>query len=178
LNHFDEEHCPVCDRTWDPAAFRAHLAAKLERFSQATEKRKALEAQLALIVSDIAALRSAILSVRTLGNSLKHPIDVTLLSSVEETLTKRIAQLQKLLPLEETAAALNSAGEIPDMSPAITGITLAVAAIPEPSKQDAAHEFLVLAQERLEAYRTAALAMQEQQEQAQRSKKVFEVSQT
>jgi DNA repair exonuclease SbcCD ATPase subunit len=67
LKHFDEEHCPVCDVAWDPAAFRAHLAAKLERFSRATAKRKALETQLNLIVGEIATLRSAISSVRALG---------------------------------------------------------------------------------------------------------------
>ena len=175
LKQFDEEHCPVCDVVWDPAAFRAHLNAKLERFSQATAKRKALEAQLILIVGDMASIRSAIASVRALGASLKQPIDVTSLTSAEERLAKRIAPLQQLLPLDEAAAALASAHEIPDISQAVTAITEAVAAIPEPSKQDAAREFLVLAQERLEAYRAAGLALQEQQERTQRAKKVFEV---
>jgi hypothetical protein len=175
LQHFDEEHCPVCDVAWDPAAFRALLAAKLERFSRVTAKRKALEAQLSLIVGEIATLRSAISSVRILGASLKQPVDVTLLSNAEETLAKRIAPLQKLLPLEDTAAALENGHEIPDISHVVTAITEAVAAIPEPSKQDAAREFLVLAQERLEAYRAAALALQEQQERAQGAKKVCDV---
>jgi hypothetical protein len=175
LKQFDDERCPVCDVVWDPAAFRAHLTAKLEQFSQAAAKRTALEAQLALIAGDMIRLRGAIASVCALGASLKQPIDVTLLASTEEGLAKRIASLQQLLPLEETAAALASAHEIPDISQAVTAITEAVAAIPEPSKQDAARDFLVLAQERLEAYRAAELALQEQQERAQRAKKVFEV---
>lgn len=175
LKHFDEEHCPVCDLPWEPAAFRAHLAGKLKHLSEVTAKREALEAQLALIIDRLVAVRGSISAVRVLGALLKEPVDVSCLESAEKTITAQIAQLQKLLPLEDTASVIESVRELPNISEAVAAITGGVAAIPEPSKQEAARDFLVIAQERLETYRAAAVALKKCQERAERSKKVCEV---
>src|SRR3546814_16374443 len=64
-------------------------------------------------------------------------------------------QLQKFLPLDDSLAVLKVVHQLPDLTPALVEIDQAVAAIPEPSAQDAARAFLTVGQERLEQYRTA-----------------------
>ena len=58
--------------------------------------------------------------------------------------------------------------------PGLAEVESFVASIPEPGKQDAAREFLTVAQERLEAYRDAALAAKTAEAQAGLARKASE----
>ncbi|MCH4561471.1 hypothetical protein [Mesorhizobium jarvisii] len=86
---------------------------------------------------------------------LSPKIDVVALNEFRSTLRARYKQLQKLLPLGDTVAVLMAAYAIQQLGTELTVLEKAIAAIPEPSKQDAARDFLVLAQERLEQLRIA-----------------------
>src|SRR3546814_15126382 len=80
---------------------------------------------------------------------------MTILTGAKQTLRGRYDQLQKFLPLDDSLAVLKVVHQLPDLTPAFVEIDQAVAAIPEPSAQDAARAFLTVGQERLEPSRTA-----------------------
>lgn len=77
------------------------------------------------------------------------------------------------MPLDDTRAVLAAAHNVPDIETSLATLAAAIAAIPEPTKQDAARDYLVLAQERLEIYRTARLRFAAGKVRADRATKVF-----
>lgn len=70
---------------------------------------------------------------------------------------------------------LGVAGSVPDLDAAIGTVSAAVAALPEPSVQDAARDFLTVGQERLDQFRRTRQALAVGRARAQRSAKAFEI---
>ncbi len=175
LDFYDDKVCPVCDTPFEPDAFRQHVAEKLKHFEAVTVKRRALEAQIGPLMDVIHAVGSALATVIGYGAQLNPPVEVTALNDFKAILAGRYAQLQKLLPLDDTRAVLLAAHQAPDLATTITALAAGVAAIPEPTKQDAAREFLVVAQERLEQYRRARQKVAIGKLRAERASKVFDL---
>ena len=175
INLYDEKVCPVCDTPFEPEHFRQHLAEKLKHLEEITLKRTALEAQISSLMDVIHAAGTALATVIGYGAQLNPPVEVASLQDFKVTLAGRYGQLQKLFPLEDTRAVLLSACQVPDLNVTIAGLTTAIAAIPEPTKQDAARDFLVVAQERLEQYRGAKQKVTIGTSRAGRSSKVFDL---
>jgi FPC/CPF motif-containing protein YcgG len=95
--------------------------------------------------------------VQPYGPLLDPAIDVTALGDFRKSLSDRRTQLEAFLPLVSTIEAAKGVATIPATVVAtINSLDAAVALLPEPTKQDAAREFLIIGQERLETYRGVA----------------------
>jgi recombinational DNA repair ATPase RecF len=173
LDLYDENVCPVCDTPFEPDTFRHHVAEKLRHLEEVTTKRKALESQIAPLMDAIHAVGGVMATVIGHGAQLSPPVDVTSLKDFKAILAGRYGQLQKLLPLDDTRATLLAAHQSPDLAATIAALKAGVAAIPEPTKQDAARDFLVVAQERLEQYRGAKQRVTIGKLHAERASKIF-----
>lgn len=173
LELYDGTACPVCDTPFEPDAFTGHLAGKLAHLEDVSKRRAALEAELKPVLDTLHAAGTALNTMIDHAGMFSAKIDATALTEFRTVLRGRYLQLQKLLPLDDTRAVLSAAHSIPDMEPSLAALAAAIAAIPEPTKQDSARDFLVLAQERLETYRTARLRFAAGKVRADRATKVF-----
>ena len=87
-----------------------------------------------------------------------------------------VERLAALLPLTETITVLPKVPIVPQaVLDAIGELEKAVAALPEPTKQDAAREWLTVAQERLEVWRETMRKQKAAKEQAQRARQVSDI---
>ena len=156
LTLFDEEACPVCDTEFEPAAFRGRVNGKLAHLAAITAERTALEATLGSLMDAMYAAGSALTTVIDHAGLLSPPVATPGMVEFRASLRASYSQLKKLLPLADTAAVLPTVSRVPGQVDAeITAVVAFVAGIPEPTQQEAARDFLVLAQERLAQYRKA-----------------------
>lgn len=170
---YDGAACPVCDTPFEPGVFEAHLATKLSHLDAVTKKRAALESEIKPLLDTLHAAGTALATMIGYASQLSPQVDVSALKDFKAVLLGRYQQLQKLLPLHDTRAALNVAHLIPELAPTLEALAAAINAIPEPTKQDAAGEFLVLAQERLEQYRATKLKVTAAKARSERATKIF-----
>lgn len=173
LEIYDGSVCPVCDTPFEPEAFETHLAAKLDHLDAVTKKRTALEGQISPLLDALHAAGASLATAIAHASQFSPPVNVSALTDFKAVLVGQYRQLQKLLPLDDTRAVLTKVHTVPDLTPSLGALTAAISAIPEPTKQDAAKEFLILAQERLEQFRSAKLKVKAGKLQAERSAKVF-----
>lgn len=172
---FDREVCPVCDTPWKAEEFESHLRHKLDQFALVASKRKAVEKQLEPFEKKLEVMMASLAMVAHLGPQLQPKIDCVLIEQYTQTLHQTARQVQKLLPLQETTDALLKAMTVSDLVvKKIEEIDAAITALPEPTQQDAARDFLVVAQERLEIYRTAISELRASEKKAQVSRQVFD----
>lgn len=170
---YDGAACPVCDTPFEPRVFEAHLATKLSHLDAVTKKRAALESEIKPLLDTLHAAGTALATMIGYAPQLSPQVDVSALKDFKAVLLGRYQQLQKILPLPDTRAVLNAAHLVPELAPTQEALAAAINAIPEPTKQDAAREFLVLAQERLEQYRAAKLKVTTAKARSERAAKVF-----
>ena len=167
LASFDSQACPVCDTPWKPEEFRKHLAQKLEHFSAVAKQRKAAEEKLRPAVAMLDGLQAALGSVASIGGLLSPPIDCAELSNYGANIANAHDQLRRFLPLNATVAALSAVTAIPAAAAKVLNqVEAALFALPDPSQQDAARDFLSVGQERLEAYRQASLKLKAAEQRA------------
>lgn len=172
LELYDGTACPVCDTAFEPDAFEAHLAGKLAHLDEVSKRRAALEAELKPILDTLHAAGTALNTMIDYAGLFTPKIDVVALTEFRTLLRGRYQQLQKLLPLDDTRAVLGATHAVPDLDPVLTSLNSAIASIPEPTSQDAARDFLVLAQERLDNYRTARAKFSDGKLRSERASKV------
>ncbi len=175
LELYDGAACPVCDTPFEPDAFSDHLTGKLAHLDDVSKRRAALEAELKPILDSLHAAGTALNTMIDHAGMFSPKIAATALTDFRSVLRGRYQQLQKLLPLEGTRLVLDSANVGPDLEPTLATLDAAIAAIPEPTKQDAARDFLVLAQERLDHYRGARSKLTAGKLRADRATKVFAI---
>ncbi|MQW61598.1 AAA family ATPase [Sinorhizobium meliloti] len=173
LDLYDGSACPVCDTPFGPDAFSGHLAGKLAHLQDVSKRRAAIEAELKPILDRVHAAGTALNTMIEHAGMFSPKIDATALAEFRLVLRARYQQLQKLLPLDDTRAILTTAHSVPDLEPSLTALATAIAAIPQPTQQDAARDFLVLADERLDIYRKARQKHAAARVRADRASKVF-----
>lgn len=85
-------------------------------------------------------------------------------------------RLSAFLPLVDTIAALSSVPSVPQsVLDEIAEFKKVVACLPEPTKQDAAREWLTLAQERLEVWRDATRKQEAAKDLSQRTRQIYDL---
>lgn len=173
LELYDGAACPVCDSPFEPDAFTGHIAQKLTHLDELSKRRIALEAELKPILDAFHSAGTALNNMIEHASAFSPKVDIAPLSEFRIALRGRYQQLQKLLPLDDTRAILAVAFNVPDIESTLTALDAAITAIPELTKQDAAREFLILAQERLETCRTARLRLAAGKLRADRAAKTF-----
>lgn len=175
LEQYDGKVCPVCDTPFDPETFRQHLEEKIGHLEIVAARRAALEKLVSPLMDAVHAAGTALNAVITHASQLTPPVDASALKDFKDVLAGQYLQLQKLLPLDETRKVLKVLHQAPNLAAPLAAIDAAITAIPEPTKQDAAREFLVVAQERLENYRAAKLKVTMGKLRLDRAVRTFEV---
>lgn len=175
LAEFDERVCPVCDTEWDPAAFRDLLGRKLELYVAATTRRRQLEKNLLPTIQAIQALGTQYEAITKYGPLLKPAVAVKDVTEHAVRLMGYAKSLRTLLPLADSVAALDSFSDAPpQVQHVVNEIATAIAELPEPSQQDAARDFLIVGQERLEVFQQESRRARDADQEAATALKVFE----
>ena len=175
LNLFDDRACPVCDTPWEPAEFRRVIGEKLEHFHALTKRREEMERQLTPVTDELSALASALALVSKYGPQLTPPVDVKAAQDHGGLLTRTVTTIKNFLPLLDTERALTETDFLPSaLSLTIEALEGAVNALPEPTQQDAARDFLTVAQERLDMYRETSRQLKAGQKKAETARKVLD----
>lgn len=166
-----EDECPLCDTAWDIAALKKHVTEKLARLKEVVAKRKEIEGKLkplAAALRDIRPLADAVLKHAGL---LRPPIPCESVSAFASACSHQAESLARFLPLSETILAADDFSLFTDgLSTALENLSKAANGLPEPTKQDAARDWLVLAQERLEQWRDGMRKLKAAEEGAALSK--------
>lgn len=170
-----DESCPVCGTEWDINTLKAHIETKLKKFEETTKKREQLEKKLAPIATALDAMKSAIRAVEKHAK-ITAPEHVASLTAYHAALAVKAKALENFLPLSDTLNVLNGITEIPkETHDAIAAVEAVIVAIPEPNQQEAARDYLILSQDRLETYREVARDVKRMEEHADLALTVHDV---
>lgn len=153
LELFDNEHCPVCETTWEPAAFREVVEAQRAKLKEASEARKRVETTIEPLIAELEALPRMFDLLSNYAGSLPEPLDTTPFVVVLKEGARRAGVARRFLPLDQTIAALEEFKELGAASDHLFTLLASVKALPEPTDRDAARDYLTVGQERLEAWR-------------------------
>lgn len=167
--------CPFCDTAWDLQALRALIQKKREALADTAKTRTACEAQATPIAERLVRLQAAFAAVKDDGQRAPKPLAMTATSLFLDALATSLASIHAFMPLDGTLAALETAASVPQpVLDELASVVKAVEALPEPSQREAAQEWLVLAQERLEVWREARRKEVVAGGQAGRAKTIYE----
>lgn len=158
LDLYNGEQCPTCDTPFTPEAFVSHLQEKLAHLKDVAEQRAGLTKDIAPLLTAIHAAGTGLAAIIPYGGQLQPAVDCKPLADFKQVLLGRYQQIQALVPLDDTIAVLEAAHDLASLIPTLDALTAGVAALPEPTSQDAARQFLTIAEERLIHFRAARKA--------------------
>lgn len=175
INLFDEEHCPVCDTEWKPEEFKAVIARKLKELEQVTKARGEAVRKVDLIIQPLEKLCASLTTLIRPTGQLSPKIDITVINTYIQESRQNIGKFRKLFPLEETTGLVDDVQIISaELSKKVGEIEKAVEAIPEPTQQDAARDYLVIAQERVETHRQNSQQLKKAEEWSKLATEVYD----
>jgi len=152
---FIEDRCPFCDHEWEPDALREHIRSKIASIDDARKKRTQAEN---CLVSCIATFEQLSQALRTfdryaLAANVSIPRDMT---TFRQSVEASAQTLRRFLPVQDSVSILISPPEPSTaMVTFIDTIERFLTDLPDPSKEEAARQYLVVGQERLRTYREA-----------------------
>lgn len=158
LELFDGEHCPACDAPYSSEEFIRIVTDKRDKLAEVKALRDEAEARLVPLTAKLEAEREVLRTVWPHAKGLLSEAALSDLGNWGAALTSAIHALKVFLPLNATIATLTA---LPDPKPVqalLDGLDALVAALPEPSAQNAAAAMLGAAQVRLDAWGAATSA--------------------
>lgn len=168
--------CPFCDTYWNLDELKKQVQLKIDHLKDVSRKRAEAEKKIAPL---IVVLRKALAGIDTLvrfAALATPPLPMKGASEYSASCKSAIDSLEAFLPLTDTITTLSNVPIIPQAAlDAISEFEKMVASLPEPTKQDAARDWLTLAQERLEVYRSAMRKQKAAHDQAQSARKVSDI---
>ena len=168
--------CPLCDTSWDLDGLKRYVQAKIDHLKEVSLRRRTVETKIAPLITALRTVRAAIEILLRHAAHARPPVVMHVASAYSATRGAATERLSALLPLAETITVLANVPIVPQgVLDAIGELERAVAALPEPTKQDAAREWLTIAQERLEVWRDAMRKQTAANEQAQRARQVSDI---
>ena len=152
----EEESCPFCDTEWDMDALRAKVQAKLDHLKELSRKRKEVEKRIQPLTAILRKAQGILNPLIQHAAVAKPAIEMQAVEEFVSNCQSAGETLANLHSLPDAMAILVNFAALPKMvTNEITKLEKHVAAIPEATKQDAARDFLTIAQERLEVWREA-----------------------
>ena len=168
--------CPLCDTRWDLDGLKKHVQTKLDHLKEVSARRIAAETKIAPLIAALRKVQAAINTVVGYAALATPPVAIEAARDYSARCGTVVERLASLLPLAETITVLTKVPIVPQvLLDAIGALEKAVAALPEPTKQDAAREWLTVAQERLEVWREAMRKQKAAKEQSQRARQVSDI---
>jgi RecF/RecN/SMC N terminal domain len=173
LDLFDDQHCPVCQTSWEPEKFRATVIGQRQLLVNASRERHHVEASIAPLVSILDALPPLIAPLHTYAKNFPTRIETGSLVALSQEVGRRATVARTLLPLDQTIAAFTlNINEVGPAARTLAEMAEAVEALPDPTDRDAARDYLTVGQERLETWRGAALKYVAAKKKAEIAKRV------
>jgi len=170
LSLIEGDACPYCDKTWDPAALRHHIEDKRKRLEKVDIKRNTAVNALVPLAKHFKQLSETLKELLGYAGRMVPPVPCTKSREYGEAVGAALRAIDALLPIASTRAAIAFARIVPkEVIDEISAIGNTVALLPEPTKQDAARDWLTIAQERLEVYRDTLRRRKTADEGAKRS---------
>lgn len=167
--------CPLCGVSWEPEKLRVHIREKQGEFKEISKKRKEVEQLIEPLVASKREIVGLLDTLSRYGKTLTIEPKTLALGQLRAELLARCQKLQDLLPLDSTIALLREKINIPTAAmDAVDELEKCISALPEPTQQDAAREYLTVGQERLDAYRGVSRRLLKAQNEAKLTRKVFD----
>lgn len=175
LDLVDGNACPFCDTEWDPVRLRTHIEGKLSRLADVARQRTEAEKKVRPITTLLNKVKDGVDAALRYGAVASPAVELQPLREFRTTTETAVRQLETLLPLSVSIAVLNAVGTIaPSIGQTLKKVEEFIASVPEPTKLEAARDFLTVAQDRLETYREESLALKKAQAQAELTRTVFD----
>jgi hypothetical protein len=162
----DDEACPLCDTAWDLEKLKAHLQEKIEKASTANSILKDISGASAPILKmlhDYAISARKIVQLCALAEPKIEAKTLSDYASVVEADHALLARLESDPSLigEIQTLLLRIGRTVPaPVNAVIVSLTGYAHVLPEPSSEDGAKEYLILAQEKYDRCRKAKVAME------------------
>jgi AAA domain len=173
LGYVEGPACPVCGTEWDPDELRARVGNKLKQLEDVAHQRTEIEKLCFPLVQQLEKLTQSLRIVEGYCGQLHPKIGTVSLKELRDLASSQRGVIDGLDPLPGALKAIEEfLAPAPAVETALMAAESAIASIPSPTEQDAARDYLTVAQERLEAYRSAALAEKRAEEHAAISLKV------
>ncbi|MCK2056251.1 AAA family ATPase [Methylobacterium sp. 37f] len=175
LELYDGEVCPACDTPKSLEEFGAIIGGKRSKLQSVKTLRERAERAIAPVYD---ALEADLASARSIYPHAKHLLDETELKFIANHGTAlKVAgdALKALLPLDATLGILLDLAPSPAIISMLGKLEALIGALPEPSEKEAAQEYLITAQPRLDMFRTARAAAMAAEDRATRARTVLEV---
>lgn len=167
------DSCPLCDVAWEPAKLRAHLAEKIAHLEGIAKRSKAIDGTLAPLADRLRAIATAIGVIRGHAKQAVPAVPSESLQQLSAALSTKASKLSVLARLAEIPEALAELTAIDAAAIETIGkVETYVASLPEPTKLDAARDWLILAQERMEVLRESRRRLKAGRERADRARKI------
>ena len=172
----DTAECPFCDTTWNFRELQKHIKGKVDRLKLVAEKRAAAEKKILPLITILNKVESALESVSAHADRAAPRIATPKLSEHSNACRALANMLREFLPVGESIKALKAMATVPQpIRDEIATLEKAVSALPDLTKQDAARDYLTLAQERLEVWREAMRKQNAAKDRATRARQVFDI---
>jgi ABC-type branched-subunit amino acid transport system ATPase component len=168
--------CPLCDVPWNPDELKKLVRAKIARLEELSRKRTAIESKIAPLISALRAAQAALSTLAQHAALATPPLTVEPVTTFGTNCGAVVERLATLLPLAETITVITNANNVPQaVLDVIAQLDKVVTDLPEPTKQDAARDWLTVAQERLEVWRAAVRKQKIEKEQAETARLVSNI---
>jgi ABC-type cobalamin/Fe3+-siderophores transport system ATPase subunit len=172
----EEEACPFCDTEWNLNDLTNHVKAKLNRLSALSEKRKQAAVKIAPLIATIRTVSETLERVTCYAVASTPPTSVQALQAHVASCKLAIERLDTLFPLSEAIVSLRTITTVSDaIQSELQCLEAAVGGLPEPSTEDAARDWLVICQERLDVWREAEKNYRVASEQARLARQIYEI---
>jgi recombinational DNA repair ATPase RecF len=152
---FIEDRCPFCDHEWQPDTLREHIRSKIASIDDARKKRTEAENCLVSCIATLEQLSQAL----KICEKYAIPANVSIppsMGSFRRAVDGGAQVLRRFLPVHESVSTLSGPPAVPeDVLGFIDAIDRFLTSLPDPSSEEAARQYLVVGQEKLEAYREA-----------------------
>jgi RecF/RecN/SMC family protein len=180
LELIDDEACPLCDTAWDINKLKAHLQAKMAKAAAATAVLGELTKAVQPIADNLDNLALAARKIVQACGKAEPKLDAApMLEFIAACEQKRAAIAKACVNPDGIADAIEALAQV---GKALQNSVTAVAAdlkdyvdaLPEPSKEEVAREFLIVAQEKYDRCRTTKGEVEAAVERANLASKVFD----
>lgn len=175
LDQYDGEACPACGTELTPDVFIPHVKAKLEKLEHITKVKSELNERANGLLKTISFAGSSLSAMLQYADLFNPKIDLPALIALQASLREIYKSISGLSSLEGAATALDQARNLPAIESDLAALDAAIALLPDPTSQDAARQYLIIAQERLTAMRSARQNHREAKAKSDTAARVYEV---
>lgn len=175
LELYDGEICPVCESPKTFEELHAIVGGKRKKLEDVKALRDKAEKSIGPIRDAIEQDRDFARTIYPIAKQLVGPDELNAIGEFGKALNSASATLTAFLPLNQTVNVLMALPSSEAFVAAAVKIAAEIDALPEPSEQDAARDYLLTAQLRLEQFRTAQANARTLDDRAAKAKRIFEI---